>query len=73
MQPGAGPHVGDVFIESQDVDMAALQQQDQFPFNFNGEILPWLEYLPQDVLSYFGDNPNYSSLMNPDDGNSQPH
>ncbi|KAF7593836.1 hypothetical protein BBP40_010771 [Aspergillus hancockii] len=73
LQPGSGSHVGDVFIESQDIDMTSLQQQDQFPFNFNGEILPWLEYLPQDVLSYFGDNPNYSSLMNPDDGSSRPH
>lgn len=70
---GAGPHVGDVFIESQDIDMASLQQQDQFPFTFSGEILPWLEYLPQDVLNYFGDHPNYpSSLMNPDDGPSRP-
>ncbi|KAF5862382.1 hypothetical protein ETB97_011739 [Aspergillus alliaceus] len=69
---GAGPHVGDVFIESQDIDMASLQQQDQFPFTFSGEILPWLEYLPQDVLNYFGDHPNYPSLMNPDDGPSRP-
>ncbi|KAE8380598.1 fungal-specific transcription factor domain-containing protein [Aspergillus bertholletiae] len=67
MHPGA-----DILIESQDIDMASLQQQDQFPFTFSGEILPWLEYLPQDVLSYFGDHPNYPSLMNPDDGTSRP-
>ncbi|KAE8353355.1 C6 transcription factor [Aspergillus coremiiformis] len=67
----AGSHVGDVLIESQDIDMASLQQ-DQFPFTFSGEILPWLEYLPQDVLNYFGDHTNYPSPMDPDDGTSRP-
>lgn len=71
MHPSAG-HVNDILIESQDIDMASLQQQDQFPFTFSGEILPWLEYLPQDVLNYFGDHPNYPSLMNPDDGAPRP-
>ncbi|KAL4809222.1 fungal-specific transcription factor domain-containing protein [Aspergillus unguis] len=63
------PDVGDVLIESQDIDMSALQQQDQFPFAFNG--LPWLEYLPQDVLSYFGDHQNFP-LMSPDQGAHPP-
>ncbi|KAG2420943.1 hypothetical protein HFD88_000557 [Aspergillus terreus] len=67
---GAAMQAGDIFIESQDIDMATLQQQDHLPFNFNGEILPWLEYLPQDVLNYFGDNQNYQ-LMSPGDGSSR--
>ncbi|KAE8146902.1 fungal-specific transcription factor domain-containing protein [Aspergillus avenaceus] len=70
--PGTGSHVGDVLIESQDIDMASLQQQDQFPFPFNGEILPWLEYLPQDVLNYFGDHHQYPTLMHPDHGTPRP-
>ncbi|KAL2818367.1 hypothetical protein BJX63DRAFT_429297 [Aspergillus granulosus] len=68
---GVNSHMGDLLIESQDIDMSALQQQDQFPFPFNG--LPWLEYLPQDVLSYFGsDHQNYP-LMSPDEGPPPPH
>jgi hypothetical protein len=68
---GVNSHMGDLLIESQDIDMSALQQQDQFPFPFNG--LPWLEYLPQDVLSYFGgDHQNYP-LMSPDEGPQPPH
>jgi hypothetical protein len=68
---GVNPHMGDLLIESQDIDMSALQQQDQFPFPING--LPWLEYLPQDVLSYFGsDHQNYP-LMSPDEGPQPPH
>lgn len=62
---------GDLLIESQDVDMSALHQQDQFPFPFSG--LPWLEYLPQDVLNYFStDHQNYP-LMSPDEGAPPPH
>ncbi|RAL16735.1 putative C6 transcription factor [Aspergillus homomorphus CBS 101889] len=72
-QPDVGSHAGDVFIESQDVDMAMLQQQDQLPFAFSGEILPWLEYLPQDVLNYFGDNQNYQNMLSPDDETPRPH
>jgi hypothetical protein len=53
-----------MMIGSHDVDMASLHHQDALPFA-NGEILPWLEYLPQDVLSFFGDQ-NYP-LMGPDD------
>ncbi|KAK1146980.1 hypothetical protein N8T08_002308 [Aspergillus melleus] len=69
--PTTAPH-GDVMIGSQDIDMATLQQQDQLPFAFNGEILPWLEYLPQDVLNYLGEHQNYPSLMSPDDGTPRP-
>lgn len=55
-RPAAIPQFGDVMIESQEIDMS-----DQQYLNFNnlgfpgGEMLPWLEYLPQDVLNYFGD------------------
>lgn len=35
--------VGDMMMESQDIDMSTM----------GGEMMPWLEYLPQDVLSYF--------------------
>ncbi|PWY88755.1 hypothetical protein BO94DRAFT_50771 [Aspergillus sclerotioniger CBS 115572] len=74
LHPVVGPHAGDVFIESQDIDMATLQQQDQLPFTFSGEILPWLEYLPQDVLNYFGEHQSYPTLMSPDDEAPQgPH
>ena len=54
-----------MMIGSHDVDMNSLHHQESFPFA-NGEILPWLEYLPQDVLSFFGDHQNYP-LMSPDD------
>ncbi|OAG41728.1 hypothetical protein AYO21_03963 [Fonsecaea monophora] len=41
----------DMLIESQDIDMSSGQQ---FNFDFpGGDMIPWLEYLPQDVLSYF--------------------
>ncbi|PYI04161.1 C6 transcription factor [Aspergillus sclerotiicarbonarius CBS 121057] len=74
LHPAVGPNASDVFIESQDIDMATLQQQDQLPFTFGGEILPWLEYLPQDVLNYFGEHQNYPTLMSPDDETPQgPH
>lgn len=54
-----------MMIGSHDVDMNALHNQESFPF-VNGEILPWLEYLPQDVLSFFGEHQNFP-LMSPDD------
>lgn len=54
-----------VMIGSHDVDMNALHHQESFPFA-NGEILPWLEYLPQDVLNFFGDHQTYP-IMSPDD------
>ncbi|KAL1998634.1 hypothetical protein VTN02DRAFT_5862 [Thermoascus thermophilus] len=66
--PGVSTQVGGMMIESQDIDMNTLQNQDAFPFSFNGELLPWLEYLPQDVLSYFGEHQNYTPLMSPDGG-----
>ena len=47
-----------MLIESQDVDMSGQPGGFVFP---SGDVIPWLEYLPQDVLSYFGeptfDNP----------------
>jgi hypothetical protein len=70
MHPGIITDNNAMMIESHDVDMNALHQQDSFPFS-NGEILPWLEYLPQDVLSFFGEHPNYP-LMSPEDSTSQP-
>ena len=46
------PNYSDMLIESQDVDMSGTHN-----FNFAGsDMIPWLEYLPQDVLSYFGDS-----------------
>lgn len=57
-------NAGGIMIESHDVDMNSLQQQDAFPFSHD-EILPWLEYLPQDVLSFFGEHQNF--IMSPDD------
>ncbi|KAL5049529.1 hypothetical protein BDW71DRAFT_150194 [Aspergillus fruticulosus] len=59
------PQAGDFLIESQDVDMSALHQQDQLPLPFTQ--LPWLEYLPQDVLSYFGEHQNFP-LLSPNEG-----
>lgn len=63
-------NAGGMMIESHDVDMNSLQQQESFPFS-SGEILPWLEYLPQDVLSFFGENQNFA-LMSPDDETPRP-
>jgi hypothetical protein len=59
-----------MMIGTHDVDMNSLHHQDSFPFA-NGEIIPWLEYLPQDVLSFFGDHQTYS-LMSPDDATQRP-
>lgn len=52
---GIGSHAGDVLIESQDIDVNSLHHQSNLPFALNGDVLPWLEYLPQDVLNYFGE------------------
>lgn len=42
-----------MMIESQDIDVNGFPHAGfAFP---NGEMIPWLEYLPQDVLDYFGD------------------
>lgn len=59
LHPSMSSNAGGMRIESHDVDMNSLQQQDAFPFS-NGDILPWLEYLPQDVLSFFGENQNFT-------------
>lgn len=42
--------VGDMMMESQEIDVSAL----------GGDMVPWLEYLPQDVLNFFdaGGNAN---------------
>ena len=70
LQLSMNPHGGGMMIESHDVDMNTLQHQDSFPFS-NGEILPWLEYLPQDVLSFFGENHNFP-LFSPDGSTPRP-
>lgn len=56
-----------MMIESQDVDMNSLQDQAAFPFSFDGDFIPWLEYLPPDVMSYFGEHQGYRPMMDPDD------
>lgn len=37
-----------MMMESQEIDMSTL----------GGDMMPWLEYLPQDVLNYFDNNGN---------------
>ncbi|KAL4774587.1 fungal-specific transcription factor domain-containing protein [Aspergillus nidulans var. acristatus] len=64
------PQAGDFLIESQDIDMSALHQQDQLPLPFTQ--LPWLEYLPQDVLSYFGEHQNFPLMSNNEGGPPPP-
>ena len=59
-QTGAMPTpYSDMMIESQDIDMMH-QQGFAFP---GGDMIPWLEYLPQDVLSYFGEAQGDTSMM----------
>ncbi|KAJ5259370.1 hypothetical protein N7478_012351 [Penicillium angulare] len=70
IHPSLHANHGGMMIESHDVDMNTLHHQESFPFS-NGEILPWLEYLPQDVLSFFGDGHNYP-LISPDDTAPRP-
>lgn len=36
--------------------MAAFHNQAEFPFIFSNEFNPYLEYLPPDVINYFGDS-----------------
>lgn len=55
-QPMVGSCAGDVLIESQNIDMDMLQHPEQLPFGFNGETLPWLEYLPPDVTNLLGEH-----------------
>lgn len=66
--PHMGTYAGGTMIGSQDVDVNHLQSQGAFPFSFSNEFVPWLEYLPQDVLSYFGDQQQgyATQLTNPD-------
>ncbi|KAJ5991878.1 hypothetical protein N7451_007602 [Penicillium sp. IBT 35674x] len=70
LPPSLHAHNPGMMIGSHDVDMNTLHDQESFPFS-NSEIVPWLEYLPQDVLSFFGDNHNYP-LMSPDDSTRPP-
>lgn len=70
LHPSMSSNNGAMMIESHNVDMSTLQQQESFPFS-NGEILPWLEYLPQDVLSFFGETQNFP-LMSPGDSTPRP-
>ncbi|EFR04048.1 pathway-specific nitrogen regulator [Nannizzia gypsea CBS 118893] len=42
-------------IETRDIDVNTFQNQANFPFSFEGGFMPWLEYLPEDVLHFFGD------------------
>lgn len=37
-----------MMMESQEIDMSTL----------GGDMMPWLEYLPQDVLNFFDNNGN---------------
>lgn len=60
----------DMMIESQDIDMNTLQNTNAFPFSINGDLIPHLEYLPQDVLSYFGEHQAYDPMMNENDPNN---
>ena len=46
-------------IESQDIDMSG-GPLGGFTF-LNGEMIPWLEYLPQGVFSYFNEMPDNGS------------
>ncbi|KAL4934438.1 putative C6 transcription factor [Aspergillus undulatus] len=66
---GMNPQAGDFLIESQDIDMSALHNQDQLPYPLGG--LPYLEYLPQDVLNYFPTEHHFP-LMSPDEGAHPP-
>ena len=46
-------HLGDMMIESQDIDMRSL----------DGDMMPYLEYLPADVMDYF--DPHNSRMGQP--------
>ncbi|EED21260.1 C6 transcription factor, putative [Talaromyces stipitatus ATCC 10500] len=60
-QQYAPSHISDTLIESQDIDMAAFHNQAEFPFIFSNDFNPYLEYLPPDVINYFGDSTSSSS------------
>ncbi|KUL85531.1 hypothetical protein ZTR_08043 [Talaromyces verruculosus] len=59
--PYAPSHLSDTLIESQDIDMAAFHNQAEFPFIFSNDFNPYLEYLPPDVITYFGDSSSSSA------------
>ena len=66
---GQTPNFADMLIESQDIDMTGTNGGFAFP---SGDMVPWLEYLPQDVLDYFGDL-NDNNNMGIDPGSGPPH
>lgn len=55
-----------MYVEAQDVEMSGQQLSFNFP---GGDMIPWLEYLPQDVLSYFGDSQVLGNGLTP----GEPH
>lgn len=59
---GQPQNFSDMLIESQEVDMTGTNGNFNFP---GGDMIPWLEYLPQDVLNFFGD-PNDPNSLPPD-------
>jgi len=64
----------DMFIESQNINMSH-QLQDELSFNslnFPGGDMIWLEYLPQDVLSYFNQTGDPSQMVMPSDPGPPP-
>ncbi|PGH28246.1 hypothetical protein AJ80_00137 [Polytolypa hystricis UAMH7299] len=65
------PNTPGLTIESQDIDMNVLQDHTSFPFSFDEEFIPWLEYLPQDVLNYFGDHQGYRPVLAPEHPDDQ--
>ncbi|KKY18209.1 putative c6 transcription factor [Phaeomoniella chlamydospora] len=52
-------------IQSQDIDVNAPQNGFAFP---NGETIPWLEYLPEDILSYFNDPSSHDGQQDQQQG-----
>ena len=59
------PGFTDMLIESQEVDMPNPFQNDSFNMNFPGGDNLWLEYLPSDVLSYFGQQNDLDGMVMP--------
>ena len=58
---GNSPNFVDMPLISQDVDMS-----NNFAFpGVGGDVIPWLEYLPQDVMSYFGEPPGETTGPGP--------
>lgn len=43
---GLGSGVGEMMMQSQEIDMSTL----------GGDMMPWLEYLPQNMLDFFDNN-----------------